>query len=62
MLGLKSKKKCERKTVDDFEGDYSVESGRNKAGRMSKSMAKSREDYRHKKDDLYRKHGGVIIE
>lgn len=49
---MKSKKKCERKTVDDFEEDCSVESGRNKAGRMSKSMAKSREDYRHKKDDL----------
>ena len=38
---MKSKKKCERKTVDDFEEDCSVESGRNKAGRISQSMAKS---------------------
>ena len=38
-----------------------MESGRNKAGPMSKSLAKSRENYRHKKDDLYRKHGGLII-
>ena len=57
---MKSEKRRERKTVDDFEEDCSVESGRNKAGRISQSMAKSREDYRHKKDDLYRKHGGLI--
>ena len=38
---MKSKKKCERKTVDNFEEDCSVESGKNKAGRMSQSMAKS---------------------
>ena len=38
---MKSEKRRERKTVDDFEEDCSVESGRNKAGRISQSMAKS---------------------
>ena len=37
-----------------------MESGRNKASAMSKTLAKSREAYLHKKDDLYRKHGGLI--